>query len=180
MSKKKFELVDPSRTFAQQSNNRVKETNWNLCFICQQETSSKLECPANSRHTDQEAVYVKIADQLKDFSSIGELPESLHARVESEDLLQSFIKCNAKFHKTYKNKYDSYHYERSCKRRKLADQESLPERSCVTRGTRSSFCAENFRPCCFFCEKEDSESNLSGAQTFALDRCNRQTELQDR
>ena len=97
MSKKKFELVDPSRTFAQQSNNRVKETNWNLCFICQQETSSKLECPANSRHTDQEAVYVKIADQLQDFSSIGELPELLHVRVESGDLLQSFINVTRNF-----------------------------------------------------------------------------------
>ena len=170
MSKKKFELVDPSRTFEGiHSSNRVNETDWNLCFICQQETSSKLECPANSRQTDKEVGYVKVADQLKDFSSIGELPESLQVRVESGDLLHSLKEHEAKFHKTCRNKYDSYHYERACKRRKLADRESLPEIG-ATRATRSRFSAENFRPCCFFCEKEDAESNLSSAQTFALDR----------
>lgn len=104
MSKKKIELVDLSRTFEGiQSSNRVNETEWNLCFICQQETSSKFECPANSRQTDKEVGYVKVADQLKDFSSIGELPESLQVRVESGDLLHSFKEHEAKFHKTCKN-----------------------------------------------------------------------------
>ena len=83
MSKKIFQLVNPQSELIRPSSmsKETLETNWESCFFCQETTSEVLECPARkSTHLDKGSGYKSIAEQLKRFQGIGELPSFLDTR----------------------------------------------------------------------------------------------------
>ena len=169
MSKKRFSLLNPSEHFESFQANAEQLIKWELCFICQEESSSPLTCPANST-SDRDGTrgYSTVIANLTNFKGIGKLPASLQVRIQRENLLQDLIQNKAKFHKSCRNSYDSYHYERACKRRKTED---LSEESLLSApSTRSRFAAQNFTPTCFFCEEPETEVKLCNARTLGLDR----------
>ncbi len=174
MSKKKFALLEASTDCQQAAVAKAiaTEPDWNACFICQDETDEPLICPAQkSNQVDKLSGYRSIAEQLFKFAEIDELPKNVANRLSGLDCNQLFEKLVAKegkYHKKCKNRYDNFHYQRVCKKRKTAaDSQAVfpPPPS-----TRARYSAENFRPKCFFCEKEDSEDNLTQAQTLGLDQ----------
>ncbi len=97
------------------------DTNWDLCFICQESSTSQLVCPAKNTSDDRAKSYQNIIQNLEGFSVLGELPDSLESRFNQPSLIDKFIEKNAKFHKTCKNRYDGYHYERACKKKKTCN-----------------------------------------------------------
>ena len=172
MSKKKFSLLETTSDFQKsvEVKEQEKETKWERCFICQVITQESLMCPAtNSRQSDKSLGYRSIAEQLKKFEEIGELPVSIQSRIHSVgNLAEKLLENEAKFHKQCKNRYDDHHYQRACKKRKsLASDETD---SFSPPSTRARFSAHNFVPQCFFCEKEDTNENLTQAQTLCLDK----------
>ncbi len=80
------------------------------------------------------------------------------------------IEQEAKFHKVCKNQYDDYHFKRASKRRKTDDSTSETPSSQSHYETRSHFCAENFKPICFFCDKDDNDNPLHQVRTLGLDK----------
>ena len=59
------------------------KTDWRLCFLCQKQTSEKLQCSALSK-TDPKQLYDELADRIKEFHSIKILPILLNI-VKLED-----------------------------------------------------------------------------------------------
>ena len=174
MSEKKFTLLDAVADFdtASVRISTNQDSNFELCFICQEPSEEQLVCPAtNSTRTDKSTGYLTLVQQLKQFETIGELPISISSRVNylsCNDLLERFVSNKAKFHKKCRNKYDKQHYNRASKKRKLSS-ESVSD-TVLPPSTRARYTAQNFQPKCFFCDKEDSAENLTKAQTFELDR----------
>ena len=88
------------------------KTDWTLCFLCQKQTSEKLQCPALSK-TDPKQLYDELADRIKEFHSIKMLPIPLNipsnvVKLEDGlDLGQSLFTNSAKFHKSCKLKFAS-------------------------------------------------------------------------
>ena len=168
MSKKRFSFLNASEHFNVFQDNTDQVINWELCFICQEESSGQLVCPANSTSDDGFRGYSTVVDNLEKFNTIGKLPATLKRRIEKRDLVQELIKNKSKLHKSCRNAYDHYHYERACKRRKpneFSEENALPYQS-----TRSNFVAQNFTPTCFFCDELEGDVRLCSAQTLGLDR----------
>ena len=174
MSQKRFTLLDAVTDFQALSATRSasQDSDFDLCFICQELSGEQLVCPAtNSTRTDKASGYFTIAQQLQQFDAIGELSGNISARISNlscEELVAKLVTNEAKFHKKCRNRYDKQHYERASKKRKqlvhdTSDVVSPPS-------TRARYSAKNFQPKCFFCDREDSIENLTQAQTFELDR----------
>ena len=99
------------------SNIDSDKTDWTLCFLCQKQTSEKLQCPALSK-TDPKQLYDELADRIKEFHSIKMLPIPLNI-VKLEDGLslgQSLFTHSAKFHKSCKLKFASAKLEKAHKK----------------------------------------------------------------
>ena len=174
MSQKRFTLLDAVTDFQTLSAARSasRDSDFDLCFICQEPSGEQLVCPAtNSTRTDKASGYLSIAQQLQQFDEIGELSATISARISylsCEDLVAKLVTNEAKFHKKCRNRYDKQHFERaSKKRRQLVDDTSD---AVSPPSTRARYSAKNFQPKCFFCDREDSVDNLTQAQTFELDR----------
>ncbi len=136
------------------------DTNWDLCFICQENSTAKLICPANSSSDDSLKSYENILHNLQNFADLEELPVPLQSRFNEPHLIHKFINKSATFHKACKNRYDSYHYETATERRRTSDS-GLEQSSSSTVKTRSKFSAQNFVPTCFLCDAPDLDCNLN-------------------
>ena len=74
-----------------------QEPKWDVCFICQVATQESLICPpTNSRQIDKSLGYQSIAEQLKKFEELGELPGTIQWRTHflsqrnlAEELLEN-------------------------------------------------------------------------------------------
>ena len=69
MSNRKFSLVS-SRT--------VATTDWDICFLCQQNSRKKVICPSKSTQRDKHVGYKTSVDDLLQFESNGLLDLSLN------------------------------------------------------------------------------------------------------
>ena len=124
MSQKRFTLLDAVTDFQTLSATRSasQDSDFDLCFICQEPSGEQLVCPAtNSTRTDKASGYLTIAQQLQQFGAIGELSATISARISylsCEDLVAKLVTNEAKFHKKCRNKCDKQRYERASKKRK--------------------------------------------------------------
>ena len=124
----------------------------------------------NPCNFSKDSSYRSIVEQLKKFEEIGELPDSIQRRIHfasQGNLAEKLLENEAKFHKQCKNRYDDQHYQRACKKRKLLASDEMV--SISPPSTRERFSAHNFVPRFFFCETEDTDENLTQAQTVGLD-----------
>ena len=82
------------------------KTEWRLCFLCQKQTSERLQCSVLSK-TDRKQLYDELADRIKEFHSIKMLPipSNIVKLEDGLDLGQSLFTNSAKFHKIGKLKF---------------------------------------------------------------------------
>jgi hypothetical protein len=59
------------------ANQSLVPINWKLCIICQVKTNKPLQCPANSKRSDVGSGYKSLADNIKSFQDLGEIPQKL-------------------------------------------------------------------------------------------------------
>ena len=71
---------------------------------------------------------------------------------------------NANYHKTCRNKYDKYQFDRAVT--KIAKDKTTP---LTSKNTRSSFESRNYLNICFFCDTQDDATNLRLGSTMKLD-----------
>ena len=60
-------------------------TNYDICFICQEENNNRLICPANSKRSDKNVGYRSLASPLKAFERKGTLPTDIKNRITNTD-----------------------------------------------------------------------------------------------
>ena len=68
-------IVDP---LGSQTSAQTVVTDWSKCFLCQEDTTEVLQCPAESRRGRQGTGYSTITDLLEGFSVIDSLPKTLN------------------------------------------------------------------------------------------------------
>jgi hypothetical protein len=93
MSKKTFEVLGTSDHFEKYQSN--VDTNWNLCFVFQEDGKGQLVCPAKSKSSDPSSGYQTVYENLKRFEDIGQIPFSLKRRLQDSKLVHNIA------HKTF-------------------------------------------------------------------------------
>ena len=74
---KQCKLVDVTKPIASSPKTPL---DWELCVLCQGETAEPLQCPAVSKRQDAGAGYVSLANNLIEFSELGELAQHVDLR----------------------------------------------------------------------------------------------------
>ena len=99
-----FKLVKPrgeeAETVESTSTQPATETDWSLCFICQEMMQESLMCPSQNTRQDKGSSYSILTGHLRRFSDLGLLPKSfLFSRQDEGSGVQAaFITNNARYH----------------------------------------------------------------------------------
>jgi len=142
---------------------------WAKCILCQEKKKEALQCPGNTLRGDVEygSGYHTLANNILRFNELGCLPIPLEIGKlnEGDGIAATFVKRNAKWHKTCNNKFNNLKLQRAEKRKSL----DKPDCHLPTKLTRSSSGARtlNVRSCCFFCDH--ASGTLHQASTFNMD-----------
>lgn len=144
---------------------------WNLCIVCQKETSEALKCPLESRDPSGKTdAYVSFLSNVQEFRDMDELPTSLC--FSSDITAADFEAHSARWHRSCMLKFNNSKLERAKKRHILLATESERKPSKRQRRDISK---------CLFCDKGLEEGDLHLVSTFDADANIRSmiTELQD-
>jgi hypothetical protein len=162
---KRLKLVDPGNCSA----NTKLSLNWDLCIVCQKQTSIKLQCPNNSKRGDVGAGYRTFAANFAAFKAANAVPAWVRFRLDDDvDMVEALVRNNAKWHKSCVDSINATKLQRV--ERRVVEMEDhnfsdtaqlLEEGSALTMScsTRSSFSTlpECSTPCCFFCTEHVSD-----------------------
>ena len=115
MSLKRFKLVD---TTVASTSQQAVQTNWELCVICQEQTTESLTSPAHSERQDTGRGYKSLADNLVKLNELGELPRTLQLdRIDEGQGIEAALVANeAKWHHTCMLRYNNTMLRRAEKR----------------------------------------------------------------
>ena len=93
-------------------------TYWNLCIICQAETSENVNCPALSNRKDVGSGYKSIAVHLHRFGELGLLPRTLQLdRLDDpDDIDEALATEKASWHPSCRAQYNTTKIKRAEKR----------------------------------------------------------------
>ena len=102
---KKIKLVDIRAASSKKS--AAATTNWEICVLCQAETSESLTSPACSKRQDVGRAYKALAENLMKFDALGTLPRTLQLdRIDEGQGIEAAMVANeAKWHQTCKLRY---------------------------------------------------------------------------
>ena len=133
-------------------------TNWEICFICQEETGENLRSTTNGLAT--------LNEMLIKFSEIDALDFDIEKLIHgSPDLLSSLLENNAKYHHSCNSKFYNRMLERAKSRKKKESGKEREQPSCSRRSIseESHYMGELL---CFVCLKKDELQHLVAAGTL--------------
>lgn len=153
---------------------------WGKCIICQKTKHESFQCPANSTRKDPGIGYSTFIKAVKEFKEIG-ITVTQFVDETKHDIENVLLENKASWHKSCRDNYNSTKLERAKNKSKQADVEEEEEKGCDADGSetaqsspiKSRRSLTPFHPKilqCFFCEKNDFESNLRLASTLELDK----------
>ena len=152
------------------------ETDWSVCFICQEISQESMTCPSRNTRQDSVSSYSILAGHLQRFNDLGCLPKEFNfSRLdEGSGVEATLLANNARYHKTCMLRYNKTKLDRAEKRLlKIGVDEEVQEaasckRKCsLTR--RSSHVPIQRDWKCFFCGETAGSAVLHEAATFQLD-----------
>ncbi|EDO40140.1 predicted protein [Nematostella vectensis] len=148
-----------------------EETDWDLCAICPKQTTSNLQCPANTkRKGDAGAGYYTLATNLIQFYNLGNLPPAicLSRLDDGEGIQKRWKKNKAKWHKSCYNQFNSTELRRAKKRHSGDDEDEQAVTRIYTRSCSAST-LPNDLPTCFLCNETGTRRNpLHKVETIEL------------
>lgn len=114
----------------------ARNTNWELCILCQEDTGAALQCPINSRKAPIGSGYVSLATYLTTFSELGQVPMNIDiARLDDGDGIEAtLMRHSAQWHKACRLRVNQTKLERLETKSKESDVETCP--SAVTTRSR--------------------------------------------
>ena len=118
---KTFQIVDVTSPPSLQTRQHL-ETDWNLCVICQDISSTdNLVCPGQSKRQDVAIGYTPLAKNLIKFNKLNLLPKTLQLnRIDKgEGVETALISNNAKWHKSCRLQFNDTEFERAQKEYKI-------------------------------------------------------------
>ena len=141
------------------------------CVFCQENTSEKRECPANSKQSNCGAGYITLQLDLESFYEAGELHRDLAKLDEGEGIAETLLKHNASWHKSCRVKYNATKLKRLERKRKPAEGKVSQQLNDSGKRTRSDLVSTSVgQEVRFLCWGTATERNpLSRASTMELD-----------
>ena len=153
--------------------NQFSSIDWTKCVFCQENTSERRECPANSKESNHGAGYATLQKDLQRFSAAGELHLELAKLDEGEGIPEMLLNHNASWHKSCRVQYNSTKFEGLMEwKRKVNEGNALQHTDCSGKYTRAELaCTPVGQDVCFFCGALATDGNsLSRASTVELDK----------
>ena len=143
---------------------------WRKCLFCQENTSEKRACPANSKQSNRCARYITLQKDLKSFYEAGELYLDSAELDEVEGIAETLLKHNASWHKSCRVKYNVTKLKRLERKRKPIEGKVSLQLDDSGKRTRSDLASASVgEEVCFFCGGTATEGNpLSRASTMEL------------
>ena len=138
------------------------------CIICQEETSEKPTCPANSKRHDSGAGYVTFERDVTSFYEVGELHLAVNWEClnEGNGIASTLTSHFALWPESCRDAFNSTKLERIIKRK-------MPEKThgqSSSKRTFSSIFPESVKhSVCFFCEESANVGDLRMACTMDID-----------
>ncbi|KAG0715277.1 hypothetical protein GWK47_001346 [Chionoecetes opilio] len=168
---KVYKVVDPLQPG---TSTQGLETDWSKCFLCQEDTSEVLHCPAESTHATQGAGYKTIAELLVGIDRIGCLPTSINlSRLDDGNGIEETLQRHkAKWHDSCRLLYNRTKLQRAEKRKKPPEDAADDSADSSKKFTRKSAGKKSASAkTCFFCDKPapDGKSLTRKTSTFGLD-----------
>ena len=127
------ELTDTS--FHQRSYEKHK-INRDKCFICQRDSTEKLQNSLEARSTDPVKASEELGDRILKFESLNALPVPMEVDELSggEALVTSLFNHSVKFHKTCKLKFGKEKLEKAIKKHEKQDNFGTLEKHSTLKG----------------------------------------------
>ena len=169
---KRFKLVDATVASTSQ---QAAHTNWELCVICQEQTTESLTSPAHSKRQDIGRGYKSLAANLVKFNELGKLPRTLQLeRIDEGQGIEAAMVANeAKWHHTCMLRYNNTMLRRAEKRTHPNHEDTRSDDDVSHKRSRlrpSSTEANASKASCFFCGQSAGTDGLHEASTFQIDR----------
>ena len=134
-------------------------TNWDLCFICQEEINEKLRSTPQGLET--------LSEMLLKFSEINALNFNINRLLNKDADLHSVLKeSHAKYHHTCYAKYNARAFQRAVTRNKTKNTVETSQPGCSRRSVSEASTHTLGELLCCFCSKVDAYENLVAAGTF--------------
>ena len=146
----------------------ARNTNWELCVLCQEDTGVALQCPVNSVRAPIGNGYISLASHLTKFCELGHMPMNIDiARLDDGDGLEATLtKHSARWHKACRLKVNQTKLERLELSMKPENVKTCP--SAVT--TRSKHDKVDLTEAtCFLCNEPAGSATLHRACTQDID-----------
>ena len=146
----------------------ARNTNWELCVLCQEDTGVALQCPVNSLRAPIGNGYISLASHLTKFCELGHMPMNIDiARLDDGDGLEATLtKHSARWHKACRLKVNQTKLERLELSMKPENVKTCP--SAVT--TRSKHDKVDLTEAtCFLCNEPAGSATLHRACTQDID-----------
>lgn len=161
---KTYQVAEPMRTESPLPKVSTT-TNWEICFICQTETTEALTCPARSKRQTISG-YKTIAASLQGFEACGALPDTVQiSRLDDGRGIETTLQDHeAKFHDSCRLKYNKTELGRAQKRKMQAPE---PAELNTKRHSRLTLDTKQSLSCCFFCGKQ---GDLHEVTSLPLDK----------
>ena len=166
---KTFKLVESELSAPSMSSGHLTVTNWKLCVICQEEKGEPLTCPSKSRRKDVGSGYRSLAENLKEFYDLGQLPIQLERLDEGQGIEMTMVANKALYHHSCRLKYNNTMLRRAEKRALKRDREDLEVIATCKRSRSRSVESVILSDLCFFCGQPPGDSVLHEAATFQID-----------
>ena len=169
---RRFKLVDATVASTSQ---QAAHTNWELCVICQEQTTESLTSPAHSKRQDIGRGYKSLAANLVKFNELGKLPRTLQLeRIDEGQGIEAAMVANeAKWHHTCMLRYNNTMLRRAEKRTHPNHEDTRSDDDVSHKRSRlqpSSTEANVSKASCFFCGQSAGSDGLHEASTFQIDR----------
>lgn len=141
-------LMNPFNT---DTSGQFKETEWNKCFICQEDKSEVLRCPADSKREEKGTGYKTISDLLVRFSNAGCLPRTINlARLDDAGGVEAtLVRHKARFHESCRLKFNKTKLQRA-EKRKIEPADNANSSMKFTRQNVVGNSSVNSKAICFF------------------------------
>lgn len=171
---KSFKLIDPGFPGPSTSASPAG-TNWDLCLLCLEDKAEQLTRPSKSKRMDAGSGYTSLAENLKRFHELGQLPRTIHLETLDKgcDLEATMIAHSAQYHKTCSLKFNNTMLNRAEKRNLKDDGNNQDTDKIVGRKrirSNSSDAAKTVQESlCFFCRQAPGAAGFREAATLKLD-----------
>jgi len=159
-------MIDTAQPSTSKRSLTHRNTNWELCVLCQEETEEPLQYPMRSTKAPVGSGYHSLANDLIEFEELGQMPLEIPLdRLDDGNGIEATLKTNnAKWHKTCRLKYTCKLQRRrkSIERAKQAADSKIRTRSIKGHGKTEE-------PLCLFCNQPAGSEALHEASTIQLD-----------